>query len=212
MGLVYKRVRLSCRHKRDQEKFDRCQPALKNAQDAEQKGIINLFYFDEAGFSQQPCVPYAWQQKGEQLRLPSVKSRRVNVLGFMNRSNDLFYYPVIGSVTGDTVIEVFDDFAEKMQDPKYSSNERYTLVIVDNASMHTCQKFRYRLDDWMIEKRLIVCYLPAYSPELNLIEILWRKVKYAWMDIMTIMDFDAFQKELGRVLDAVGREYSISFA
>lgn len=136
MGLVYKRARLSYRHKRDQENFDRCQPALKNAQDAEQKGIINLFYFDEAGFSQQPCVPYAWQQKGEQLRLPSVKSRRVNILGFMNRSNDLFYYPVIGSVTGDTVIEVFDDFAEKMQDPKYSSNERYTLVIVDNASMH----------------------------------------------------------------------------
>lgn len=52
MGLVYKRARLSCRHKRDQENFDRCQPALKNAQDAEQKGIINLFYFDEAGFSQ----------------------------------------------------------------------------------------------------------------------------------------------------------------
>ena len=212
MGLVYKRARLSCRHKRDQENFDRCQPALKNAQDAEQKGIINLFYFDEAGFSQQPCVPYAWQQKGEQLRLPSVKSRRVNILGFMNRSNDLFYYPVIGSVTGDTVIQVFDDFAEKMQDPKYSSNERYTLVIVDNASMHTCQKFQDRLDDWMIEKRLIVCYLPAYSPELNLIEILWREVKYAWLDIMTIMDFDAFQKELRRVLDAVGKEYSISFA
>ena len=212
MGLVYKRARLSCRHKRDQEKFDRCQHALNNAQDAEQKGIINLFYFDESGFSQQPCVPYAWQQKGEQLRIPSVKSRRVNVLGFMNRSNDLFYYPVIGSVTGNTVIEVFDDFAEKMQDPKYSSNERYTLVIVDNASMHTCQKFRDRLDDWMIEKRLIVCYLPAYSPELNLIEILWREVKYAWLNIMTIIDFDAFQKELRRVLDAVGIEYSISFA
>ena len=157
-------------------------------------------------------MPYAWQQKGEQLRLPSVKSRRVNILGFMNRSNDLFYYPVIGSVTGDTVIEVFDDFVEKMQDPKYSSNERYTLVIVDNASMHTYQKFQDRLDDWMIEKRLIVCYLPAYSPELNLIEILWREVKYAWLDIMTNVDFDAFQKELRRVLDAVGREYSISFA
>ena len=212
MGLIYKCARLSCRHKRDQENFDRCQPALKNAQDTEQKGIINLFYFDEARFSQQPCVPYAWQQKGEQLRLPSVKSRRVNILGFMNHSNDLFYYPVIGSVTSDTVIQVFDDFAEKMQDPKYSSNEWYTLVIVDNASMHTYQKFQDRLDDWMIEKRLIVCYLPAYSPELNLIEILWREVKYAWLDIMTIMDFDAFQKELRRVLDAVGKEYSISFA
>ena len=56
MGLVYKRPRLSCRHERDQENFDRCQPTLKNTQDAEQKGIMNLFYFDEAGFSQQPCA------------------------------------------------------------------------------------------------------------------------------------------------------------
>ena len=58
----------------------------------------------------------------EQLRIPSVKSRRINVLGFMNRDNDLFYYPVVGSVTGDEVVRVFDDFAEKMQDQKYSAN------------------------------------------------------------------------------------------
>ena len=51
------------------------------------------------------------------------------VLGFM-RDNDLFYYPVVGSVTGDEVVRVFDDFAEKMQDQKYSANDRYTLVVV----------------------------------------------------------------------------------
>ena len=60
----------------------------------------------------------------------------------MNRDNDLFYYPVVGSVTGDEVVRVFDDFAEKMQDQKYSANDRYTLVVVDNASIHTCKKFK----------------------------------------------------------------------
>ena len=63
----------------------------------------------------------------------------------------------------------------------------------------------------MTEKRLIVCYLPPYSPELNLIEILWRKIKYAWLNLQTIMNFDEFQKELTRVLEAVGEEYMISF-
>ncbi len=209
---MYKRVRLSCRHKRDQEDFERRQAALKVAQKAERKGLINLFYFDEAGFSQQGCcIPYAWQQKGEQLRIPSVKSRRVNVLAFMNRDNDLFHYSVIGSVSSDEVIRVFDDFAEKMQDQKYSSDDRYTLVIVDNASVHTSQKFTEKRDNWMIEKRLIVCYLPTYSPELNLIEILWHKVKYVWLNLMAIMNFDEFKKELNRVFDAVGKEYIISF-
>ncbi len=39
-------------------------------------------------------------------------------------------------MTGDEVIRVFEDFAEQMQDPKYSTGDRYTLVVVDNASIH----------------------------------------------------------------------------
>jgi len=171
--MVYKRVRRSCSHKRDQEQFDRCHKALAGAKKAEDKGLVNLFYFDESGFSQDPSVPYAWQPKGKQLRIPSVKSKRINVLGFINRSNDLFYYPVVGMVDSQTVINVFNDFAEKMAAPKYTSEDRYTVVMVDNASIHTSRLFREKLTDWAIEKKILVCYLPTYSPELNLIEILW---------------------------------------
>ena len=156
-------------------------------------------------------MPYAWQKTGQQLRIPSVKSSRINVLGFMNRDNDLFYSTVIGSVSTDVVIGIFDDFAEKMQDQKYSSNGRYTVVMIDNASIHTCKKFRDKLMDWALEKHMIVCYLPTYSPELNLIEILWRKVKYVWLNLQSIMSFSEFQKELKRVLDTVGKEYMITF-
>ena len=156
-------------------------------------------------------MPYGWQAKGKQLRIPSVKSKRINVLGFMNRANDLFYYPVIGSVNSETVIEAFEDFATKMGDSKYSSNDRYTVVMVDNASIHTSQKFREKIADWMIEKRLIVCYLPTYSPELNLIEILWRKVKYEWLNLLSIMDFKEFEQEVKRVFDSFGQEYRITF-
>ena len=74
---------------------------MKEAQNAEDKGLVNLFYFDESGFSQEPCVPYGWQEKGSQLEIPSVKSKRINVLGFMNRANDLFYYPVTGCVNSE---------------------------------------------------------------------------------------------------------------
>ena len=129
----------------------------------------------------------------------------------MNRDNDLFYSTVIGSVSTDVVIGIFDDFAEKMQDQKYSSNGRYTVVMIDNASIHTCKKFRDKLTDWALEKHMIVCYLPTYSPELNLIEILWRKVKYVWLNLQSIMSFSEFQKELKRVLDTVGKEYMITF-
>ena len=157
-------------------------------------------------------MPYGWQEKGGQLKIPSVKSKRINVLGFMNRANDLFYYPVIGFVTSDTVIEVFEDFTTEMEDSKYSSNDRYTIVMVDNASIHTSHKFREKIADWMIEKKLIVCFLPTYSPELNLIEILWRKVKYEWLNLLSIMSFKEFEQEVKDVFDSFGQEYRISFA
>ena len=211
LGMVYKRARRSCSHKRDQEHFDRCHRALSEAKEAEDKGLINLFYFDESGFSQEPSVPYAWQPKGEQLRIPSVKSKRINMLGFMNRSNDLFYYPVEGMVDSQTVINVFNDFAEQMADPKYSSGDRYTVVMVDNASIHTSRLFRDKLIDWAIEKKILVCYLPTYSPELNLIEILWQKVKYEWLNLFEVMDFKVFKAEVTRVFDQVGQKYMISF-
>ena len=130
----------------------------------------------------------------------------------MNRANDLFYYPVTGSVDSDTVIEAFEDFAIKMEDPKYSSDDRYTVVMVDNASIHTSHKFRAKVEDWMIGKKLIVCFLPTYSPELNLIEILWRKVKYEWLNLLTIMSYKEFKQEVNRVFGSFGQEYTISFA
>ena len=212
LGLVYKRFRKSCKHKRNEEKFEHCKSVLADAQEAERKGLINLFYFDESGFSQEPSVPYGWQEKGEQLRIPSVKSKRINVLGFMNRANDLFYYPVTGCVDSDTVIEVFEDFAAKMEAPEYSSNDLYTVVFIDNASIHTSHKFKAKGAGWMIEKKLIVCFLSTYSPELNLIEILWRKVKYEWLNLLSIMSFKAFEQEVKRVFDLFGQEYTISFA
>ncbi|MCW7551201.1 IS630 family transposase [Endozoicomonas gorgoniicola] len=212
LGMVYKRLRKSCKHKRDEEQFQRSKAALKDAQEAEDKGLINLFYFDESGFSQEPCVPYGWQEKGKQLRIPSVKSKRINVLGFMNRSCELFYYPVIGSVDSKTVIDIFDYFAYQMTAPEYGGDDRYTVVIIDNASIHTSKAFRARIDDWILEKKMIVLFLPTYSPELNLIEILWDKAKYEWIDILSIVNFRGFEKEVKRVFDGVGQEYMISYA
>ena len=81
LGLVYKRFRKSCKHKRNEEQFRCCQSALIDAQEAERKGLINLFYFDESGFSQEPCVPYGWQEKGKQL-VPIQKQNAKNKPAF----------------------------------------------------------------------------------------------------------------------------------
>lgn len=65
-------------------------------------------------------------------------------------------------------IKSLEDFATRMEDPKYSSNDRYIVVMVDNTSIHTSHKFIAKVEGWMIEKKLIVCFLPTYSQSLTL--------------------------------------------
>jgi hypothetical protein len=56
--------------KRDPELFVKSQQQLKElAQQAAQKQI-DLYYFDESGFTLEPCIPYAWQAIGENIKVP----------------------------------------------------------------------------------------------------------------------------------------------
>jgi len=50
-----------------------------------------------------------------------------------------------------------------------------------------------------------------YSPELNLIEILWRKIKYNWLPLRAYLSFDHLQSELKNILDQFGSKYKITF-
>ncbi|MGI8641696.1 MAG: transposase [Pyrinomonadaceae bacterium] len=53
---------------------------------------------------------------------------------------------------------------------------RLTVIVLDNASIHTAQIIKERLAIWQ-ERGLFIFYLPRYSPHLNIAEGLWRRVK-----------------------------------
>jgi transposase len=87
--LRWKRVRKSLKSLRDPEAFAQCQRALAALQKQEDQGQIDLYYFDEAGFALDPTIPYAWQEPKSVIELPARRYGRINVVGFMNRHNDL---------------------------------------------------------------------------------------------------------------------------
>ena len=45
-----------------------------------------------------------------------------------------------------------------MEESKHSSNDRHTIVMVDNVRIHASHKFKEKIADWMIDKKLIVWY------------------------------------------------------
>ena len=70
--LRWKRVRRSLKHLRDPQAFAKCQRELEALQKQEDNGKIGLYYFDESGFSLEPCIPYAWQETGSVIEVPSI--------------------------------------------------------------------------------------------------------------------------------------------
>ncbi len=201
--LRWKRVRKSLKSLRDPTAFARCQRELEALQKQEDKGKIALYYFDEAGFALDPSIPYAWQEPGTTIELPAMKYGRINVLGFMNRNNDLHTYMFDQSIHTGVVIACFNAFCKTIK--------QKTVVMIDNASIHTSEDFEDRIPYWK-KQGLIIKYLPTYSPELNLIEILLRRIKYDWLPFSAYSCLNAMIKALDDILSKVGSKYQITFA
>jgi transposase len=59
---------------------------------------------------------------------------------------------------------------------------------------------------------LFLKFLPTYSPELNIIEILWRFIKYEWLPFSAYSSFKQLVIEVENILIQIGQRFKINFA
>jgi hypothetical protein len=179
------------------------QKELKELQLEVEHGEHDLYYFDEAGFSLTPSVPYGWQPVGERLEIPSSRSAQLNVLGFLDYKGEGFdSYICQGGVDAATVIACICCFCAKLTKP--------TTLVIDNAPIHTSAEFQAMIPEWE-KQNLFLWFLPAYCPELNLIELLWKKIKYNWMPISAYESFEKLDEHLCHILANIGKKFNICF-
>ena len=69
--LRWKRARKSLKHQRDPEAVEAAKQEIQALKKQQQAGKLEWFYVDEAGFTLDPVVPYAYQPLGETLELPA---------------------------------------------------------------------------------------------------------------------------------------------
>jgi transposase len=84
------------------------------------------------------------------------------------------------------------------------------LIILDNAPAHRGEKFAEELED-LEQMGIFVLFLPSYSPELNLIEFLWRKIKYEWLRLDIYDNYQIMCDGLFEVLKGNDSKYRITF-
>lgn len=63
----------------------------------------------------------------------------------------------------------------------------------------------------MVRGRFILLCLPPYSPELNLIENLWKQAKYHWRTFTTWAKQD-LSKQVHALLSGFGTQFKFSHA
>jgi transposase len=202
-GLVWKRIRTSLRSQREEETFRAAQAELATLRAQAATGQCDLYYYDEAGFSWQPCVPYAWQPVGQTLEVPAAHGPRLNVLAFLGLHHQFHPFVFEGTIDTPIVILCFGSLSQLITKP--------TLVVINNASTHTSGEFTTRIETWA-QRGLSLKFLPPSCPELNLIEILWRKIKYEWLPLSADTSFQALVRALDDVLIQAGSKYRINFA
>lgn len=148
-------------------------------------------------------IPYGWQFKGEDVFMPTSKGKGLNIFGLLTRDNKLRFSSTTNNINSDFIIQQLEGLALSIQNP--------TVVVLDNARVHKSAKFLSHLEAWE-QRGLSIFHLPTYSPHLNIIETLWRKLKYEWLDAIDYLEEDRLFYAVTQILLAFGNSLNINFS
>jgi transposase len=151
-----------------------------------------LLFGDEASFAQWGSLSYTWAPTGQPPEVPtSGKRKAYKVFGLIDYFSGRFFYK---AHTGRFNSESYAAFLREV----LSKTPRHVMVIQDGARYHTSkalQEFFATHAD-----RLTIEQLPAYSPDFNPIEHLWKKVKKEATHLKHFPEFIQLQAEVDRAL------------
>ena len=107
------------------------------------------------------------------------------------------------SINHQFVIECIDEVVAKV--------ERPTVIVLDNAPWHKAVNLLQRQTKWM-QQDVYLFFLPTYSPHLNLIEILWRKIKYEWLKAEDYLSAQLLKAAIFNIVKNYDYEFCINFS
>jgi transposase len=137
-----------------------------------QDGKTSILFGDEASFAQWGSLSYTWAPKGQQPLVKTSGSRKGHkVFGFIDfMTGDFFHKGINEKFNSKSYQDFILDVLQK--------TDNHLIIIHDNARYHTSKSMRdfYELHS----ERMTVYQLPPYSPDLNPIEHIWKKIKKAY--------------------------------
>ncbi len=166
LGFVYKKTKL-IPAKADKEKqlkfLEKFNKLHSNLNENE------VIYFGDAVHPQHNTqIANGWIPKGKEREIKSNTGRtRINLNGVLNPDTKEIIIREDKTINAQSTIELYKEIEKKNLD------KEKIYIIIDNARYYRCKL----LDEYLIKSKIEQVFLPPYSPNLNLIERLWRFMK-----------------------------------
>jgi transposase len=144
-----------------------------------------VFFVDAAHFVLAPFLGFVWSLTRLFIKAPSGR-QRFNVLGALNAiSHELITVTNDSYINAQSLCMLLHKLAEQNLDVPIT-------LFLDNARYQKCALVQNLAASLNIE----LCYLPTYSPNLNLIERLWKFVEKQSLYSKYYPDFSAFKSAI----------------
>lgn len=157
----------------------------------------HLYFVDAAHFVLAPFLAYVWSFCRVFIRAPAGR-QRFNVLGALNADTH-----EIVSVENDSYINS-SSVCELLSKLRSKHGDEPVVLILDNARYQKCKLVFASADSLNIDLE----YLPSYSPNLNLIERLWKFVKKVCLNSIYYETFEEFKASIKECLSKTHTEHA----
>lgn len=128
-----------------------------------------LYFQDESSVSLVPVLGTTWAKKGETPKVKVTGNRgSIAVSSAISPAGRMVFRIEKGNVNSETFI---DFLKQIMKNHKW----RKIIVIADNSPSHTAKAVKNFVEE--NKNKIIVYYLPTYSPDLNPDEEVWKYLK-----------------------------------
>lgn len=132
---------------------------------------------------------YVWVKRGEEKAIPTNTGRsRININGAMNahQPEDVVILEA-ERIDGQATIALFDKIQAQ------NSDKKTIYLFSDNAKYY----YSLKLKEYLVKNpRIVLFYLPPYSPNLNLIERLWKFLRNKIINTTYYPTFSEFRKAI----------------
>jgi transposase len=153
------------------------------------KSKKEAIYFSDAVHPQHNTrTSYGWIKTGKDKEIPSVSGRnRLNLNGLLN-ANDVtdIIVQACETVNYQSIIEIYKEL--ELRNP----DKEKIFVICDNAKYYKNKE----LQKWLSTSKIEQFFLPPYSPNLNIIERLWKFLRKEVIDSTFYRKFEDFRNSI----------------